>query len=33
MSMPTDTCDCEEPCPRHVGCHPTSCKKCGGVVE
>lgn len=25
-------CDCEKPMPRHVGCHPTSCVRCGKVV-
>jgi len=31
--MPTDDCECETPCPRHSGCHPTSCARCGGIVE
>ena len=26
-------CECDEPVPRHVGCHPTSCIRCDGVVE
>ena len=33
MIVPTDDCECEEPCPRHSGCHPTTCRKCGGIIE
>jgi hypothetical protein len=29
----TEACDCENGVPRHSGCHPTTCRKCGFVIE
>jgi hypothetical protein len=26
-------CECDESIPRHLGVHPHTCRKCGGIIE
>ena len=33
LELQNELCKCSNPLPHHVGVHPQSCRKCGGIVE